>query len=53
MVYMTVRLYDESQCSIETKMEFFVEMDIPAMDMASDICRVVLAGIVCSVMLAA
>ena len=27
-------------------MEFFLEMDIPAMDMASDVCRVVLAGII-------
>ena len=34
-------------------MEFFLEMDVPAMDMASDVCRVVLAGIICSVMLAA
>ena len=30
-------------------MEFFLEMDIPAIDMASDVCRVVLAGIICSV----
>ena len=34
-------------------MEFFLEMDVSAMDMASAVCRVVLAGIICSVMLAA